>query len=118
MLEVNPYVDIISYSLETDAGCGAVEMQGMEPPLLVYSTHLYDIKLSKSETNQVLLAFSVFYSDQLKDSLGNNQRIEESNLMMALKLRKLMLHTRSFMCPTNSSWIPLHSTSMKWNEVE
>jgi len=20
------------------------------------------------------------------------------------------------MCPTNSSWIPLHSTSMKWNK--
>jgi len=23
---------------------------------------------------------------------------------------------RSFMCPTNSSWIPLHSTLMKWNK--
>ena len=68
-------------------------MQEMEPPLLVYSTHLYGIKLSKSETSQVLLAFGVFYSDQLKYSLGNNQKIEESNLMMALKLRKLMLPT-------------------------
>jgi len=97
MLEVNLYVDIISYSLETDAGCGAVAMQEIEPPLLVYSTHLYSIKLSKSETSQVLLAFGVFYSDQLKYSLGNNQKIEESNLIMAPKSRKLMLPTFLFL---------------------
>jgi len=96
MLGENLYVNT-SYSLETDARCETVAMQEMKPPLLVYSMHLYSIKLSKSETNQVLLAFGAFYSDQLKDSLGNNQRIEKSNLMIALKSRKLMLHTFSFL---------------------
>jgi len=97
MQEANPYVDIINYSLETDAECGAVAMQGMELPLLVYSTHLYGIKLSKSITKQVLLAFDVFYSDQLKDSLGNNQKIEDSSLMMLKMLKRLKLYIFSFL---------------------
>ena len=97
MHKANPYVDIINYSLETGARCGAVAIQGMELSLLVYSTYLYGIKLSKSVTKQVLLAFDVFYSDQLRDSLGNNQKIEDSSLMMLKKLKRLKPYIFSFL---------------------
>jgi len=71
MLGVNLCVGIISYSLETDARCEAVAKR-MEIPLLVYSTDLYGIRLSKSKTNQVLQAFGMFYNNnQLKDNLGS-----------------------------------------------
>jgi len=97
MQEVNSYVDIINYSLETDARCRAMAIQGMELSLLVYSMHLYGIKLSKSVTKQVLLAFNIFYSNQLRDSLGNNQKIENSSLMMLKKLKRLKLYIFSFL---------------------